>query len=417
MFDKDTVEELLKELTGRDGGMILGTGDTQKAVVLTIEKYHELLAAGLKKSSAGETNVQIDNLFSSPHKQKYALVTGSAGLIGSESVRFLIGKGYTVVGIDNNMRKYFFGQEASTDWNRKQLEEQYPDAYTHVDADIRSYQDLQKVFESNVFDIVIHTAAQPSHDWAAKEPLTDFSVNAVGTLHMLELTRQFAPKATFIFTSTNKVYGDRPNELPLIELDTRWELPENHPSFKGIDENMSLDQTTHSIFGVSKVAADVMVQEYGRYFGMHTAVFRGGCLTGPNHSGTQLHGFLAYLIKCVATGTKYSIFGYKGKQVRDNIHSQDLVNMFWHFHQNPRSGEVYNAGGGRHSNISMMEAIKKSEEYLGKKANFEYVEQNRIGDHIWYISDVSKFKSHYPGWNFTYNIDQTIEEIAKQGHF
>ena len=286
-----------------------------------------------------------------------ALITGSAGLIGSESVKFFAEKGYEIVGIDNNMRQYFFGAEASTDWNRKHLEEKFAKQYTHYNIDIRENDKVEEVFKKHQFDIIIHTAAQPSHDWAAKEPFTDFGVNATGTLVMLENFRKLAPKATFIYTSTNKVYGDRPNELPLIEKELRWELPEDHKFYKGIDESMSVDQTTHSIFGVSKLAADVMVQEYGRYFNLHTAVFRGGCLTGPNHSGTQLHGFLAYLIKCIATGKKYTIFGYKGKQVRDNIHSYDLVNMFWHFHQNPRSGEVYNAGGARNSNISMSTKI------------------------------------------------------------
>ncbi|MEI6494714.1 MAG: NAD-dependent epimerase/dehydratase family protein, partial [bacterium] len=291
--------------------------------------------------------------------------------------------------------------------------------YKHYNADIRQNEEIENIFKTEgPFDIIIHTAAQPSHDWAAKEPMTDFSVNAVGTLTMLENYRLHSPEATFIFTSTNKVYGDLPNFLPLVELDKRYEVAEGHPFFKeGIDETLSIDQSKHSLFGASKVAADVLVQEYGRYFGLHTAVFRGGCLTGPNHSGTQLHGFLAYLIKCIATGTKYTIFGYKGKQVRDNIHSHDLVNMFWHFHQNPRSGEVYNAGGSRHSNVSMLEAIEKTEKILGKKANYEYVEGNRSGDHIWYISDVSKFKSHYPKWEYTYNVDQIIEEICKQGHF
>jgi CDP-paratose 2-epimerase len=234
---------------------------------------------------------------------------------------------------------------------------------------------------------------------------------------MLENFRKHSPEAVFIYTSTNKVYGDRPNLLPLIEQETRWEVPKEHSYYGGIDEHMSIDDTKHSIFGVSKVAADVMVQEYGKYFNLKTAVFRGGCLTGPNHSGTQLHGFLAYLIKCVATGTKYTIFGYKGKQVRDNIHSFDLVNMFWHVYQNPRMGEAYNAGGSRHSNISMLEAIQKAESILGKKAIYEYVDQNRIGDHIWYISDVSKFQSHYPDWKYTYDIDRTMDEICKHGHF
>jgi len=349
---------------------------------------------------------------------KKALITGSAGLIGSEAVKFFADKGYEIIGIDNNMRKYFFGDEASTEWNRKLLEEKYEKQYKHFDVDIRDYEKIEKIFKENQFDIIIHTAAQPSHDWAANEPLTDFTVNANGTLVMLENYRKYSPEATFIYTSTNKVYGDTPNDLPLIELEKRWEISEDHPYFKeGIDENMSLDQTKHSIFGVSKLAADIMVQEYGKYFGLHTGVFRGGCLTGPNHSGTQLHGFLSYLAKCIATGKKYTIFGYKGKQVRDNIHSFDLVNMFWHYHQNPRSGEVYNAGGSRNSNISMLEAIEKIEKILGKKAIYEYKEENRIGDHIWYISDTSKFRKHYPEWKYTYNIDDILEEICKYGHF
>lgn len=346
-----------------------------------------------------------------------ALITGSAGLIGSEAARFFAGKGFEIVGVDNNMRQYFFGAEASTDWSRQKLETDLGKQYQHNNIDIRDNERLEEIFKKHHFEIIIHTAAQPSHDWAVKEPFTDFSVNANGTLNMLENLRKFSPEATFIFTSTNKVYGDNPNLLPLVEKETRWELPESHKYFGGIDESMSLDNTTHSIFGASKVAADIMTQEYGRYFGLKTGVFRGGCLTGPNHSGTQLHGFLAYLIKCVATGSKYTIFGYKGKQVRDNIHSFDLVNMFWHFHQNPRPGEAYNAGGSRFSNVSMMEAIAKAEKFLKKKANYEYIEKNRIGDHIWYISDVSKFKAHYPNWEFTYNIDKIIEEICEQGHF
>jgi CDP-paratose 2-epimerase len=258
----------------------------------------------------------------------------------------------------------------------------------------------------------VHTAAQPSHDWAAREPFTDFTVNANGTLVMLEATRKHCPEAVFIFTSTNKVYGDTPNYLPLVELETRWEIDQDHPYFaNGIDEKMSIDHSKHSIFGASKVAADVMVQEYGRYFGMKTAVFRGGCLTGPNHSGAQLHGFLAYLMKCAITGNHYTIFGYKGKQVRDNIHSWDLVNMFWHYYQKPRPGEVYNAGGGRFSNCSMQEGIKICEEITGNKMNFSYADDNRSGDHIWYISDLTKFKSHYPEWNWKYDLHTTLTQM------
>ena len=343
---------------------------------------------------------------------KYALITGSAGLIGSESVKFFARKGYRVVGIDNNMRQYFFGEDASTSANNNKLKEIYKEQYIHHDIDIRNEVAVEGVFKKYSFDIVIHTAAQPSHDWAIKEPLTDFTVNALGTLILLENYRKYSPKATFIFTSTNKVYGDNPNFLPLVELGKRYEIAEDHPYRNGIPETMSIDQTKHSIFGASKVSADVMVQEYGRYFNLNTGIFRGGCLTGPAHSGVELHGFLAYLVKCIATGKEYTIFGYKGKQVRDNIHSYDLVNMFWHYHQKPRQGEVYNAGGGRQSNISMLEAIEKIEKFLNKKAVYKYKETNRIGDHIWYISDVSKFKSHYPEWNFTYDIDKILKEMC-----
>ena len=342
-----------------------------------------------------------------------ALITGSAGLIGSESVAFFSDKFDVVVGIDNNMRQYFFGTDGSTEWNRNRIQDTYPN-YQHRVADIREVSQLEPIFKEFGTDIklIVHTAAQPSHDWAAREPFTDFSVNANGTLNLLEMTRQNCPEAVFIFTSTNKVYGDNPNFLPLVETETRWEIDQNHPYFQnGIDEFMSLDHTKHSLFGASKVAADILVQEYGRYFGMNTAVFRGGCLTGPNHSGAQLHGFLSYLMKCAITGNHYTIFGYKGKQVRDNIHSYDLVNMFWHFYQAPRPGEVYNAGGGRHANCSMLEAISVCEEISGNKMNYSYSETNRIGDHIWYISDLSKFKAHYPTWNWTYDLHQTLQQM------
>lgn len=347
---------------------------------------------------------------------KRVLVTGSAGLIGSESVKFFAGKGFDIIGIDNDMRAYFFGKEASTVWNRKLLEGKYKN-YKHYNFDIRNAQELEKVFKEHKFDLIIHTAAQPSHDWAAKEPLTDFGVNALGTLYLLENLREYSPDAVFIFTSTNKVYGDTPNRLPLIEEKMRYELPKTHKYYKGIDESMGIDNSKHSIFGASKVAADVMVQEYGKYFGLKTTVFRGGCLTGPAHSGTRLHGFLAYLVKCIATGQKYTIYGYKGKQVRDNIHSFDLVNAFYSVYKNPRAGEAYNIGGSRHSNISILEAIAKIEKILKRKANFKYVDENRSGDHIWYISDVSKFKSHYPKWDFKYSGDMILEDICKFGHF
>ena len=344
------------------------------------------------------------------------LVTGSAGLIGSESVKFFSEKDFEVYGIDNNMRSYFFGKEASTEWNKNRLVEQFKN-YTHFNIDIRDQEELKKIFNAHTFDLIIHTAAQPSHDWAAKEPITDFSINASATLYLLEHMRLYCPGAVFIFTSTNKVYGDTPNKLPFIEKESRYELPKDHKYYQGIDESMSIDNSTHSVFGASKVAADIMVQEYGKYFGLKTAVFRGGCLTGPAHSGTKLHGFLAYLVKCIAEGQTYSIFGYKGKQVRDNIHSYDLVNAFYHVYQKPRSGEVYNIGGSRYSNTSILEAIEKIEKLLKKKAHTKYINENRIGDHQWYISDVSKFKSHYPSWTYSYDNDKIIEELCKSGHF
>lgn len=342
-----------------------------------------------------------------------AIITGSAGLIGSEAVKFLSSKFDKIIGIDNDMRAYFFGQSASTDWNRINLTNTY-DNYCHYKVDIRKPEELSKIFKEYSTDIkmVVHAAAQPSHDWAAKEPMTDFSVNAVGTMNMLEQTRLNCPAAVFIYTSTNKVYGDTPNSLPLVEMDTRWEIAADHPFCKnGIDESMSIDKSKHSLFGVSKLAADVLAQEYGRYFGMNVGVFRGGCLTGPNHSGTMLHGFLSYLMKCAITGENYTIYGYGGKQVRDNIHSWDLVNMFWNFYLNPRQGEVYNAGGGRHSNCSMQEAISLCESITGKKMNITYSQNNRVGDHIWYISDVSKFKAHYPDWSWKYNLTQILTQI------
>ncbi len=342
------------------------------------------------------------------------LITGSAGLIGSEATKFFCEKGFTVVGIDCDMRKEFFGDEASTQWNRQKLEARHNN-YTHKNIDIRSDDEISRVMADYGADIklVIHTAAQPSHDWAAKNPAMDFSVNALGTHVMLENTRKFCRDAPFVFTSTNKVYGDTPNALPLEEEEMRWEIKCDHPYYlHGIDEMMSIDQSKHSLFGASKVAADVLVQEYGRYFGMKTACFRGGCLTGSGHSGTELHGFLSYLIKCALTKKPYTVFGYQGKQVRDNIHSHDLVNMFWHYYQNPRQGEVYNAGGSRHSNCSILEAIAICEDLTGEKVDWSYREHNRSGDHIWWISDVRKFQSHYPDWSYEYGIRDIIEEIV-----
>lgn len=344
---------------------------------------------------------------------KACLITGSAGLIGSEAVKFFSSRFDLVIGIDNNLRQYFFGAGGSTEWNKNRLKENFSN-YRHYDIDIRDTAALTTLFQEYGTDLslILHTAAQPSHDWAAREPFTDFSVNANGTLNLLEMNRLHCPEAVFIFTSTNKVYGDTPNYLPLREQETRWEIDETHPYYKnGIDELMSIDHTKHSLFGASKVAADILVQEYGRYFGMKAGVFRGGCLTGPNHSGAKLHGFLSYLMKCCITGDQYTVFGYKGKQVRDNIHSYDLVSMFWEFYQHPRAGEVYNAGGGRHSNCSMLEAITLCEQITGKKMNYLYTEDNRIGDHIWWISDVSKFKAHYPGWNWKYDLTDILVQI------
>jgi CDP-paratose 2-epimerase len=342
------------------------------------------------------------------------IVTGSAGLIGSEAARRWSGEGYDVFGIDNDMRAHFFGAEASTAWNRKLLESELR-RYRHHDTDVRDFSAIDALFAAHGRDIacVVHAAAQPSHDWAARDPHTDFSINATGTLNLLEATRRHAPQAPFIFTSTNKVYGDRPNALPLVELETRWELDSLHPWSKhGIDESMSIDRTLHSLFGASKVAADVLAQEYGRYFGMKTACFRGGCLTGPSHSGAELHGFLAYLVKCVITARPYTVFGYKAKQVRDNIHVHDLIEAFWHFFSAPRSAEVYNIGGGRHANVSMLEAIDIASRLSGRAFDYVYRDENRIGDHIWWIGSTERFREHYPDWSMKYDIELTIAEIV-----
>jgi len=344
-----------------------------------------------------------------------AVITGSAGLIGSETARFLHAKGMEIVGIDNNMREYFFGADASTRWNTSRLQEDLPN-FSHYPTDVRDEQAVNSLFaeRGKAISLVVHTAAQPSHDWAAREPFTDFTVNANGTLTLLEATRRYAPDAAFIFTSTNKVYGDTPNNLPLLEKETRWEVDETHPYYEfGIDETMSLDQSKHSLFGASKVAADVLTQEYGRYFGLKTGSFRGGCLTGPAHSGAELHGFLAYLVKCALTEKPYTIYGYKGKQVRDNIHSYDLVNAFWHYFQNPIPGAVYNMGGSRHSNCSMLEAIDITEGLTGKKLLYTMSDQARSGDHIWWISDVRKFQRDYPEWNYKYDLKLIIAEIVE----
>jgi CDP-paratose 2-epimerase len=341
------------------------------------------------------------------------IVTGSAGLIGSEAAVFFAELGLDVIGVDNDMRKVFFGDEASTDWNRRRLEARLGGRYKHLAVDIRDMGVLDALFKryGGSVKLVVHTAAQPSHDWAARDPHMDFTVNANGTLNLLEATRRHAADAAFIFTSTNKVYGDTPNRLPLLELETRWEIDPTHPYANGIREDMSIDQTTHSLFGASKVAADVLVQEYGRYFGMRTASFRGGCLTGPNHSGTQLHGFLAYLMKCTVTGTPYTVFGYKGKQVRDNIHSADLIAAFYEFFKAPRSGEVYNIGGGRFSNCSMLEGIRLCQEIAGRELIWKYSDVNRVGDHIWYVGDNGRFAAHYPDWKQEYDVPATLREI------
>jgi CDP-paratose 2-epimerase len=344
-----------------------------------------------------------------------ALVTGAGGLAGSEAARLFAARGFKVAGIDNDLRRYFFGEAASTVWKVRELQEQVP-GFESFPVDVRDLPALQNIFERLNSDIrvVVHAAAQPSHDWAAREPLTDFSVNAGGTLNLLELTRRFCPGAGFIFLSTNKVYGDLPNALPLEEGESRWDLPENHPRYKGVDESMSIDQSTHSLFGASKLAADVLVQEYGRYFGMNTVSLRCGCLTGPGHSGVELHGFLAYLMKCCATGAPYTIFGYAGKQVRDNIHGADLAEAFWRYYQDPRPGEVYNIGGGRARSCSVREAVALCERITGKTLNYRIDSQARGGDHKWYISDASKFERDYPDWAQKHGLEETLREIYEK---
>jgi CDP-paratose 2-epimerase len=341
------------------------------------------------------------------------VITGAAGLVGSETAAFLCDRGLDVVGIDNDMRSTFFGPEASTEPRKRQLLEKFPSRYRHEDIDVRDQSGIDSLFRSlgTSISLVVHTAAQPSHDWAASDPITDFTVNANGTLNVLEATRRHAPEAVFIFTSTNKVYGDLPNSLPLVELATRWEIESGHRFENGIDESMSIDGSLHSLFGASKVAGDVLVQEYGRYFGLRTAAFRGGCLTGPHHAGAVQHGFLAYLMKCVVQDVPYTVYGYKGKQVRDNIHSADLVAAFWEFYRAPSRGEVYNMGGGRFSNCSMLEAISLCQEIAGRQLRWSYSESSRVGDHIWYISDTQKFQTHYPGWQPQFDLRRILEDI------
>lgn len=342
-----------------------------------------------------------------------AIVTGSCGLVGAETVKLLAAQGLEVVGIDNDMRQVFFGPEASTAWQAAALARRHA-RYRHVDADIRDGNAMGALFARYGADIaaVVHCAAQPSHDWAVRDPLLDFSVNATGTLTLLEALRRHAPDAVFVFVSTNKVYGDRPNALPLIEQATRFELDPAHPwAAHGIPEQMPVDACLHSIFGASKLAADVMVQEYGRYFGLRTGVFRGGCLTGPGHSGAQLHGFLAYLVKCAVEKRPYTVFGHRGKQVRDNIHAADLARAFWCFIQDPAPGEVFNIGGGRHANCSVIEAIGMVEALEGREMAWSHADAPRIGDHQWWIGDVGKFRARYPRWEYSYDIQGIIADI------
>ncbi|MEW6756214.1 MAG: NAD-dependent epimerase/dehydratase family protein [Candidatus Latescibacterota bacterium] len=344
-----------------------------------------------------------------------AVITGSAGLVGSESARHFHDKGFDVVGIDNDMRRWFFGDEGSTGWRREELETGLRN-YRHHDVDIRDAGAVDRLFAryGSAVAAVIHTAAQPSHEWARRDPVTDFTVNACGTLNLLEGTRKHAPDATFIFTSTNKVYGDTPNALPLVEKETRWEVHEAHPFHRfGIDESMSLDRSRHSLFGASKLAADILTQEYGHTYGLKTGTFRGGCLTGPGHAGVELHGWLAYLVRCALIGKPFTVYGYKGKQVRDNLHSSDLIAAFWHFHLQPRPGEVYNIGGGRHSHCSLLEAIAQVQEAVGVRLDYMVASQPRPGDHIWWISDVRRFHAHYPQWEYHYDTHRIIREIVE----
>ncbi|MCP8968348.1 NAD-dependent epimerase/dehydratase family protein [Ectobacillus ponti] len=342
------------------------------------------------------------------------LITGAAGLIGSEAAEFYMREGFTVLGIDNDMRQSFFGAEGSTIWNKERLEKQYPNQYIHFNMDIRHKEGIHQLFAKykDHIALIIHTAAQPSHDWAAKDPYTDFEVNANGTLNLLEATRIYCPEAVFIFTSTNKVYGDGPNSLSFVEQEHRWELAQDHPYHKGIPEEMSVDSCLHSLFGASKLAADILVQEYGRYFHMKTYSLRCGVLTGSKQAGVALHGFVNYLMKCGITKREYTILGYKGKQVRDVIHSSDVIHAFDCIFRNPvHHGEVYNLGGGRDGNISLLEAIHLCEEITGNPFAYTYVDQPRIGDHIWYVSSLDKFKAHYPNWRQRYTTRQIFEEI------
>lgn len=341
-----------------------------------------------------------------------AIITGCNGLVGSESVNFFCDKGFDVIGIDNNLRQFFFGKDGSTLWIKKNLTKRNK-KFLHFNVDIRNFDKLNKIFKKykNRVSLIIHCAAQPSHDYGKKFPFLDFHVNATGTLNLLELTKTYCPDAPFIFMSTNKVYGDNPNNLKIFEKKTRWELKLNDPNFYGIDEKFSIDNSTHSFFGVSKTYADLIVQEYGKNIGLKTVCFRGGCITGPNHSGAKLHGFLSYLVKTSIENKKYNLIGYKGKQVRDNLHSQDLVNCFWEFYKKPRNGEIYNMGGGRYSNCSIVEALNLVETICNIKIKRQITKLPRVGDHIWYISNLKKFKKHYPKWRQIYNTKKIIEEL------
>ena len=341
-----------------------------------------------------------------------ALITGSSGLVGSESANFFCKKGFDVIGIDNDLRKFFFGKDGSTSWMKSKLLKENKN-FKALNIDIRNYNGLEKIFKKykKKISVIIHCAAQPSHDYGKNFPIIDFNVNATGTLNLLELTKIYCPNSPFIFMSTNKVYGDNPNDLKLIEKSKRWELKKNDKYFKGIDESFPIDDCTHSFFGVSKTYADLIVQEYGKNVGLKTVCFRAGCITGPNHSGTKLHGFLSYLVKLSLKKKKYSIIGYKGKQVRDNIHSYDLVNCFWEFYKKPKRGAIYNIGGGRYSNCSILEALELIEKITNTHIKKKIIKQNRIGDHIWYISNIKKFKKEYPNWVQKYNTKRIIEEL------
>tara|TARA_B100000614_G_scaffold257737_1_gene278540 strand:- start:229 stop:1281 length:1053 start_codon:yes stop_codon:yes gene_type:complete len=346
---------------------------------------------------------------------KIALVTGSCGLVGSESSIFFSKKGFKILGIDNNARKFFFGKDGDISWVKKNLQKNIKN-YNHFNIDIINYSSLKKIFQkyNKKIKVIIHAAAQPSHDWAKDKPFIDFEINAKGTLNLLELTKSYCPKAPFIFMSTNKVYGDNPNFLPILEKKTRWEIKKNHRFKNGIDETMSVDNCTHSFFGASKTYADLIVQEYGKNTGLKTACFRAGCITGPKHSGAKLHGFLSYLVKISIKKKQYTLIGYKGKQVRDNIHSHDLVSCFWEFFKNPSKGEVYNTGGGRYSNCSVIEALNLVEKIAGIKIKRKILRQNRVGDHIWYVTNMKKFKKHYPNWKQKFSTYKIIEELVKE---